>query len=247
MLRVLPWLLALALCAPALAEDAAASGPGSLLILDFKHGNEPDAEQNARLINDLVAAAAERSSERKVITGSDIANVIELEAEREALGCDDTSASCLAEVAGAMGAEMVLFGNVGKLGDIFIVTLNLFNSDKAQSAGRETVRAKDLGELPDAVDRAVARLLGGAPPAATGEPLNVMLVTGGALAGLGVIGAGTFYALAAGQNNVLATNDADADEKEKALGVGRGFLIASVVSVAVAAGGATLMFLPEGE
>ena len=87
------------LALPAAAEEA----PASLLILDFKH--EKGDEQTARLLNDLVATAAERTSSLTVITGADIANVIALEAEKEALGCDDTSASCLAEVAGAMGAD----------------------------------------------------------------------------------------------------------------------------------------------
>ena len=93
------------LALPAAAEEA----PASLLILDFKH--EKGDEQTARLLNDLVATAAERTSSLTVITGADIANVIALEAEKEALGCDDTSASCLAEVAGAMGADLVVTGS----------------------------------------------------------------------------------------------------------------------------------------
>ena len=59
-------------------------------------------------------------------------------------GCDEGSTSCLAELAGAMGARLVLFGDLGKLGDTTVVSLNLFLSDQAQSAGRETVRVKSL-------------------------------------------------------------------------------------------------------
>src|SRR3712207_6923041 len=42
----------------------------------------------------------------------------ELEAAKQSVGCADDS-SCLADVAGAMGAELVVFGAAGKLGTLY--------------------------------------------------------------------------------------------------------------------------------
>lgn len=51
------------------------------------------------------------------------------------MGCGDSS--CLAEIAGAMGAEFVVFGDVGKLGETFVINLNLFDNNAVRpSVGR---------------------------------------------------------------------------------------------------------------
>ena len=244
MFRVFPWLLLpLLVAGPALAAEPEA--PTSLLILDFKHDGDEVSAQNARLINDLVAAAAEGAGGFKVITGADIANVVELEANKEALGCDTSSTSCLAEVAGAMGAELVLFGNVGQLGEVYLVTLNLFDSNRAQSAGRENIKARDLGEMPDKIDAAVARLLG--EEVAPEPSPNLLQVAAWSTVGLGAVVAVGGYGFAAAQNSVVANPAAAPADKEAALDNGRLGLVVSVIGAAVAAVGVGLLFVPGGE
>jgi hypothetical protein len=72
---------------------------------------------------------------------------VALQAEKQNAGCDD-SGSCMAEIAGALGASLVVFGDVGKLGELLVVNLNLFNVDLAQSQGRVTIEAPSLESFP---------------------------------------------------------------------------------------------------
>ena len=54
----------------------------------------------------------------------------------------------MAEIAGALGASLVVFGDVGQLGELLVVNLNLFNVDLAQSQGRVTIEAPSLESFP---------------------------------------------------------------------------------------------------
>ena len=52
------------------------------------------------------------------------------------------------EIAGALGAGLVIFGDVGQLGELLVVNLGLFNVDAAQSEGRVTIEAPSLESFP---------------------------------------------------------------------------------------------------
>jgi len=148
---VLPLLLAVLPASAEGAEPAAAAQPApkpSVIVLDLQPTNA-DA-QTAQLITDLVAVSLGRTKHFQVLTSEDVRSVVALEAEKHALGCDD--ASCLAEIAGAMGADYVLHGSVGALGALFVVNLNLFDSQQAKSIGRESAQVTDRAKLPAAID-----------------------------------------------------------------------------------------------
>jgi hypothetical protein len=215
-----------------------------MLILPFKH--DADGARTAQLTGELAAAAAARFSSYRVITGADLQNVADLESQRQVAGCDEGSTSCLAELAGAMGARLVLFGDLGKLGDTTIVSLNLFLSDQAQSAGRETIRIKNLDELPDAVDAAVARLLGAEVPKAAG--VGGGAVIGGVVAGAGVVVGAVGVVLAGTQNDVLANADSSGEQKSGAFALGHAFLWGGLATgVALVGGGVAMMAFSGGE
>lgn len=136
-------------------------------MLDLKPRNADP--ETARLVTELVAVALGRRPGMNVLTSEDLRGVAELEAEKAAFGCETNAAECMAELAGALGAERVVFGSVGQLGDLFLVTLNFYDTVEARSLGRISVGVKDKAELPAEVDRAVEELLGeAASKAATG-------------------------------------------------------------------------------
>jgi hypothetical protein len=69
--------------------------------------------------------AAVLSSERLHVTSSkDIASVLGLERQKELLGCGDHGA-CLAELAGALGVEGVLIGNLVKTESSYLTTIKV--------------------------------------------------------------------------------------------------------------------------
>ena len=129
-----------------------------LLMLDLKATLvQPEV---AKIVTGMLSAELGQYEEYDMITGQDLRQMVALEAEKQSIGCADDS-SCLAELAGAMGARFVIFGDVGKLDDIIVVNLNLFDSTEAKAAGRGMIQANSLGQLPAQVPPAVQQLLFG--------------------------------------------------------------------------------------
>lgn len=128
----------------------------------------------ARLLTNVVVAGASAGGRVDVISSDDVRSAVELEAQRQLAGCD--SDSCLAEIAAAMGAAVVLHGSIGPLGDELILTLNLFDSNNGMSAGRELVRGTDIGALSRAAEQASQRLIDRAAQAAGDKRLRVIVM-----------------------------------------------------------------------
>lgn len=189
----------------------------------------------------------------EVVSQADIRQMVDLEAEKQAMGCDTTS--CLAEIAGAMGAAYVVFGRVGRLDERLFVQLNLFDSAKGRAVARQEVRAERLGEVPDVVRPALAHLVapltGIAPPPETpvaaapdagSSVLASPLLWGGAAAlSVGVVsavglGAGTLWA-----DGVLGQLNAPPADKNFAADVGPWLFVGAVTGGALALGGGALV------
>jgi hypothetical protein len=146
--------------APAMTRSPPAVAPATqgrerLLILNLDAAGVDGS--TAKIINGLVTQGLAPSTSLEVITSADLGALVNLEAERAATGCDTTS--CLAEIAGAMGTRFVIFGTVGRLGDVTLVQLSLYDSEAARPVAREEVRAKDEGELLDTVPRSARSLV----------------------------------------------------------------------------------------
>lgn len=136
----------------------------------------PDGEALSFAVLDLTAAGVSEdvatnltqvlSSEIKRIEGAtvvgkaDIAAMLELEADKAALGCSDDTA-CLAEIGGALGVERIVVGHVGKVADSYVVSLRLIATREALVENRvsETFRGLESQTL-NAVRYAGRRLLG---------------------------------------------------------------------------------------
>ena len=185
-------------------EPAPAPAPTSvkahrLLVLDLEPGNLDPGQ--AEVLSGLLTDALSRHPRVQVLSAGDIETLVALESDRQSAGCDTTS--CLAEVASALGAEFVVYGQAGVLGELTLLQLHLFDSGRAQSIARERVEATSLDALPRHIDRAAHRLvarlpreeapLAGAPSSLPKE--HELLAGGGSallLAGAGMAGMG-FY------------------------------------------------------
>ena len=116
-----------------------------VLIMDLK--NNGVAADTVKTLQGILAVQVGAYSALDVISGEDVRRLVALEAEKQSVGCDDSGA-CMAEIAGALGAGLVIFGDVGQLGELLVVNLNLFNVDTAQSEGRVTIEAPSLESFP---------------------------------------------------------------------------------------------------
>jgi hypothetical protein len=241
--------------APVAAEEnlGALDDSSSVLVLDLKPTNaEPELSQ---IVTDLVAVSLGDQRAFRVLTSSDVRSALAVEAQKEAMGCDDES--CLAEVAGAMGADYVVHGTVGLLGELTVVTMNLFDSSRAVSVGRATAQARDQAELPSAIDDATRKLVADVGPTGehvtphedpatpiepnTGNPyMSPLFLVGGPLAVVGVLGATGLGIGAAVMSAQLADGGASFEERESAKGLGQILVVGAGVSGALAVVGAGL-------
>ena len=94
----------------------------------------------------------------ELLTGAEMRQMVALEGEKQSLGCAEDS-NCLSELAGAMGARYIVFGEMGKLGSFFLLTLNLFDSQMAKSVARDTLKVKSIDALVDKVPPLIAGLV----------------------------------------------------------------------------------------
>jgi hypothetical protein len=139
-----------------------------LLVLDVKSVElEPG---QAETLTALLAARAARFPSLRVMSSADLRELADLEADKQEAGCDDDNASCLAEIAGALGADLVLTTRAGRLDGIFIVSLQLFDARRATAEGRASVQAWSLGELPEKMGPALDEILETATGARPVEP-----------------------------------------------------------------------------
>jgi hypothetical protein len=132
----------------------------ALLLLLQTAVAAPDAS-TATLLTDVVSTSLAHDKRLDVVTTGELRQMLELEAQRQMVGCDATS--CLGELAGATGARYVVFGNVGALGDELALTLQLFDSQTTTTAGRALVRGATVGSLADQSNDAVKTLLANIP------------------------------------------------------------------------------------
>lgn len=151
--------------APA-APTPAAPERTRLLVLDVQ-GGDLEPEQRATLSSTITARAA-RFASLDVLSSADLRQLADLRADQAATGCDDAASSCMAELASALGAQLVLASRAGKLDALTVITLQLFEVKKGAAAGRASVQGWSLPEVTDKVGLALDELL----VRATGEQPN---------------------------------------------------------------------------
>lgn len=232
-LTLVPALIGLLTTLPAgsaQADDAARGDErASILVMDFTATEVPDA--SAALVTRIVAAELAKRDALHVVAADDLRRGVALEGERVAAGCSD--AACMGEIADALGARLVVFGDVGALEEDVVLTLTLFDAHTA-SVRHKVSRVTSHDALPDAAGdaaRDVGRVLAPSPSAWP-------LVAGSALAVGGVAAAagGATLAVALGVRSQAATTG-----EQKAL-AGAALMPAGLV----AAGGATIGLVGAG-
>jgi hypothetical protein len=218
---------------------SAATAP-QLLVLEpavMKVGGD-----DARLLQRLLVQELARAEGLDVIGSADLQRLADLSARQSAAGCDDGGDTCLAEIADAMGAGLVVFSEVGRLGGRVIWQLGLWDQDAGRIVARATVEDTDAAGLGRHVDDVVATLL--APMAARGVrytpraasplvPIGAIVTGAGALAVVGgAVGLGV---------GAVVVGDASYDTDLR-----RGFQAAGPALAVTAVGGAVVLAVGGG-
>ena len=210
--------------------------------MDFR--NDGVSPKTVLIVRDALAAHISHLANVDVLSTEDLRRTLDVEAQRAAVGC--TADQCMAEIASALGADYIVFGNVGVLGDRVVGNMSLLDAAHGVSLGREALDVADIGELPDAVRAAAARLVvplapagGGISPWLVGGVAGVVVGAGAAIVG-GVVSAGAYGVLRDEVSNAAAKDRAASD-----LDVYSAVAIAGIVAALLGAGAAAVPLVIE--
>lgn len=110
-------------------------------------------------LGDFLVSEARRIPGHRVVSVADLQEMLSLEQKKQLLGCSESS--CLVEMAGALDADEVLYGSVGRLGAReLVLTLNRVDPRAAGALGGQSERLPlhDTDGMLDAAARALQRL-----------------------------------------------------------------------------------------
>jgi TolB-like protein len=138
------------------------------------------------LTSSLVTELRETHTFSRVVSDTDLQGLLGLEMQKQLMDC--SSSSCMAEAAGALGVDYVVTGNLGRLGDRWMLNVSKVNVKTAQAEATVTLPVDGANEsaLLPAVKEAARKLSGTAvatPASADEKPAGGM--AGKAFKGVG--------------------------------------------------------------
>ncbi len=100
--------------------------------------------ETAQLLGDSLAGELRKRAGVSVLTQSDVSALLGVEKTRQMLGCSDSG--CMAEIGGALGADRVVHGSLGRVGASLVVNLSALDPKRAQTAASVSERLRSSGE-----------------------------------------------------------------------------------------------------
>ena len=158
--KSLAWILCVAWCWSPSSEAEAEASEQIVVPEVATSGVEP---MIATVVTELILEALLNRHGVKALGPSDVKDMLNVEQQKMLMGCDQNS--CMAELAGAMGATRVVAGMVGRLGSLFVVTLKLIDTQSAQVVARASRRFERVEQVPEATGPLVDDLLSSKPRA----------------------------------------------------------------------------------
>jgi outer membrane receptor protein involved in Fe transport len=143
---------------------ASAGEPVTIGVMEIV-GKGGVPQHQADMLLDVLAEEISKIGDVRVIGKTDILEMLEMEKRRRLTGC--TERECVAEIASALGTRWMIAGSLGKFGNVYLISLKLFDTENLLVVGRVTRRVRGeeeelLDEIPDAArelfDRVGARL-----------------------------------------------------------------------------------------
>ena len=116
----------------------------------------------------------------RVSTPKDMADVLGVERQKALLGCSETESSCMAELAGALGADGLVSGQIAKIGQSFQLNVKVLAADGSRTLflhSSKLLHTEEelIQELNETARKAIAKLrpdsaVVAAPPPAVSAP-----------------------------------------------------------------------------
>ena len=177
-------MIALLVVLAAAAPSKEPGGRPKLIVLQLATAGGVEPGIGAALTEAVTTEVSSRGF-FEVISSKDVETLLNVERQRELMGCSDEATNCLTELAGALGARFVLNGSVARLGDAYQLNLQTMDSQKAQPLGRSTLIGKDLGVLREQLKYVVAEATATPIPPPPSRVMQFSLIGAGAACILG--------------------------------------------------------------
>ena len=100
-------------------------------------------ESASRFLTGIAAQGAAADSSADVLTSTDLKTALDLEAQKQLASCGENS-SCMAEIASALDADIVITGTLLAVGEGLTLQVAAYDVKKAASAGRRVLRAPTI-------------------------------------------------------------------------------------------------------
>jgi hypothetical protein len=240
--------------ADARATDAVVFSVAPIQVVVLQPREIGGAEQGALVAEEIARALP--SSAFKVTTFAQLQAVIGLERQKQLLGCGEDSNSCLAELANALGADVVVASTLAKTSDGLRCNVSFLSGGNGNALERVNVESTSDGQLYSRlnveVSEAAARLFAGLRPGAKLEPgrpgvrryawapAAAAVALGGAAAAMFVVSGNTARTLQSRQGLLESTSSAYALASSGRTTETLAWVFAGTGAVALAA--ASLMF-----
>lgn len=143
--------------APPEDGDAPPALKPSILVLDVTLVDIPPGIE--KILIGPISTEVAKDPDLAVMTGQDVRRLTEFEADRIRAGCDEES--CASEIADALGADLVVFSTLGRLGTTYIFNMTLIETSSARALGRISANADDVSDLREVVEIATRNLMAG--------------------------------------------------------------------------------------
>jgi hypothetical protein len=121
-------------------------------------------KETAQLLGDALAGELRKRPGVSVLTQSDISALLGVEKTRQMMGCSDSG--CMTEIAGALGADRIVHGSIGRVGGTLVVNLSALDARRATAVASvsERLRGGDEEAFLDVLPTVADALLADAPP-----------------------------------------------------------------------------------
>ncbi len=115
------------------------------------------------VLTEVLTTHLAAGAQLEVIAGRDLAAILDYEAQKQLLGCDDSS--CFAELGGAIGADKLVVAQVGKLGDTYVVNIKMIDVRNIRIDARVSENVTGgLGKVISAIERAAGVMVEATAP-----------------------------------------------------------------------------------
>ncbi len=187
-----------------------------IMVWRLEKGSGVDAE-TITTVSGFVTGQVERYSDREIISEGEIKTLLKGEETRQKCGGEDMS--CMAEIGNALGVPKAVSGDLGRMGDYWILNLRLIDIRRARVLSRVSRDIKgDTNALIQELPYLVEELFEEAPPPQAKPRVRKRRArrkssSSLSTAGWATLGTGIALVALGGTMHYLAVDEADTNSK----------------------------------